>query len=254
MSIVLTDDTYYQDIANAIRSKNGTTTQYKPSEMAAAINAISTGGGDIGLSNINSSITYPLHIITSIDSNSNPIYDSSVDVSGYTLYFPADNNGYPELSNGTNTITYDATSLTFSSFTGANGGGIVVGAFKLNGLAQEMIIIRFVIGGDYATEHSSTSYNLYNLMLGPTHSATTSLFQWPPRLSIINGPTTKEFFNPYGTVSGIRGSSFRHAIRYHNGIGRHILYIYYPHKNRTTIWPNYDNGIFIPIISELYSA
>ena len=44
MSIVLTDDTYYQDIANAIRSKNGTTTQYKPSEMAAAINAISTGG------------------------------------------------------------------------------------------------------------------------------------------------------------------------------------------------------------------
>ena len=45
MSIVLTDDTYYQDIANAIRNKNGTTTQYKPSEMAAAINAISIGGG-----------------------------------------------------------------------------------------------------------------------------------------------------------------------------------------------------------------
>ena len=46
MAIVTTDDKYYTEIANAIRNKNGTTTQYKPSEMAAAINAISTGGGE----------------------------------------------------------------------------------------------------------------------------------------------------------------------------------------------------------------
>ena len=44
MAIVTTDNQHYTDIAAAIRSKNGTETQYKPSEMAAAISAISGGG------------------------------------------------------------------------------------------------------------------------------------------------------------------------------------------------------------------
>lgn len=44
MAIVTTDNQHYTDIAAAIRSKNGTETLYKPSEMAAAISAISGGG------------------------------------------------------------------------------------------------------------------------------------------------------------------------------------------------------------------
>ena len=44
MSIVTIDDSYFTDIANAIRGKNGETTTYKPNEMAAAISAISGGG------------------------------------------------------------------------------------------------------------------------------------------------------------------------------------------------------------------
>lgn len=48
MAIVTTDNQHYADIAAAIRSKNGTETLYKPSEMAAAIQAISGGGADIG--------------------------------------------------------------------------------------------------------------------------------------------------------------------------------------------------------------
>lgn len=44
MAIVTTDNQHYADIAAAIRSKNGTETLYKPSEMAAAISAISGGG------------------------------------------------------------------------------------------------------------------------------------------------------------------------------------------------------------------
>lgn len=44
MAIVTTNNQYYTDIANAIRGKNGTETQYMPSEMAAAITAISGGG------------------------------------------------------------------------------------------------------------------------------------------------------------------------------------------------------------------
>ena len=38
----LVTDTYLADIANVIRTKNGTETQYKPSEMAGAIENIST--------------------------------------------------------------------------------------------------------------------------------------------------------------------------------------------------------------------
>ena len=47
MSIVTIDDSYFTDIANAIRGKNGETTTYKPNEMAAAISALSSGGGGI---------------------------------------------------------------------------------------------------------------------------------------------------------------------------------------------------------------
>ena len=47
MSLVTIDDSYFTDIANAIRGKNGSTDTYKPNEMAAAISAISSGGGNI---------------------------------------------------------------------------------------------------------------------------------------------------------------------------------------------------------------
>ena len=45
MATVITDDTNYTNIANAIRGKNGEATQYKPSEMAAAITNLPSGGG-----------------------------------------------------------------------------------------------------------------------------------------------------------------------------------------------------------------
>lgn len=51
MTKVLTDAKYYKAIADAIRVKNGSTTSYKPSGMAAAISAIQTDGG--------SAATYP---------------------------------------------------------------------------------------------------------------------------------------------------------------------------------------------------
>ena len=43
MSIVTIDDSYLTAIGNAIRAKNGSTTTYKPSEMAAAISALNVG-------------------------------------------------------------------------------------------------------------------------------------------------------------------------------------------------------------------
>lgn len=43
MSKVLVTESYLTDIGNAIRAKNGGTTKYKPSEMAAAIKSLTTG-------------------------------------------------------------------------------------------------------------------------------------------------------------------------------------------------------------------
>ena len=43
MATVLTNDTYYKNIADAIRAKNNSTAKYKPSEMSKAIEELSTG-------------------------------------------------------------------------------------------------------------------------------------------------------------------------------------------------------------------
>lgn len=45
MSIIITDGQYYSDIANAIRTKAGTSDTFKPSEMAPAILTIPSGSG-----------------------------------------------------------------------------------------------------------------------------------------------------------------------------------------------------------------
>lgn len=45
MSKVLVTESYLTDISNAIRSKNGGSTKYKPSEMAAAIKSLTGGSG-----------------------------------------------------------------------------------------------------------------------------------------------------------------------------------------------------------------
>lgn len=44
MAVVIIKDEYLTDIADAIRTKNGLTDTYKPSEMAAAITDLSAGG------------------------------------------------------------------------------------------------------------------------------------------------------------------------------------------------------------------
>lgn len=45
MSKVLVTESYLTDIGDAIRSKNGSSTKYKPSEMAAAIKSLTGGSG-----------------------------------------------------------------------------------------------------------------------------------------------------------------------------------------------------------------
>lgn len=49
MANVLVQDSSLTAIGNAIREKNGSSTTYKPAEMAAAISAIATGGSGGGI-------------------------------------------------------------------------------------------------------------------------------------------------------------------------------------------------------------
>ena len=178
-------------------------------------------------------------------------------MSGYKLYYPPStiDNGdgttstsyttYPTLSDGTNTITYDETSFAKSSMTNSYHRSF---KFKLNGKAQSIYYVGFVVGGDYATEHSSTSYNLYKLI---TQRKFQTLSWHVPEVFIINSPRTKGFFN---TPSAVRLGS-RYTLLYNDNIGRHILYLLYSRYqpwNGTFI--SYNTGIDIPTISELYSA
>ena len=66
MSIVTIDDSYLTAIGNAIRAKNGATTTYKPSEMAAAINAIETGEDFLPQKITNTLTSYSNNDITAI--------------------------------------------------------------------------------------------------------------------------------------------------------------------------------------------
>lgn len=52
MALKTINDEHLVAIGNAIREKNRTTTQYKPSEMGAAIRTLSTGGGDIDVEDL----------------------------------------------------------------------------------------------------------------------------------------------------------------------------------------------------------
>lgn len=48
MATIITNDENYTNIANAIRNKTGGSLTYRPEDMAAAITAIPTGGGEVG--------------------------------------------------------------------------------------------------------------------------------------------------------------------------------------------------------------
>ena len=61
---VFTNNQYYQDIAAAIRRKNGLSTSYKPSEMAGAINSLVVSGETINLQDVTVTPTTSAQTIT----------------------------------------------------------------------------------------------------------------------------------------------------------------------------------------------
>lgn len=117
MANKLYEETSIQAIANAIRTKNGSTDTYNVSEMAAAIQAISTGmsipgfnitGGTFyitgsGTSETTRTITHGL-----TNSSGQPIVPQSIYIYDPNCYFTMNGvNGY------TKSIIYDTTSSTY---------------------------------------------------------------------------------------------------------------------------------------------
>lgn len=100
MAKVLVTDTYLTNIGNAIREKNGESTTYKPSEMAAAIQAISGGGDQPQLNAPTIKITEDTLTITANKNNGNF-------VTGYNVYVNP-GTGYV-LFGTTTTLTNDLT-------------------------------------------------------------------------------------------------------------------------------------------------
>lgn len=71
MAILTIDDAILNNIADAIRGKNGTTETYKPSEMAAAISEITTTGGGSGEIEVPLKNIYFGNLLDTIGTNSN---------------------------------------------------------------------------------------------------------------------------------------------------------------------------------------
>lgn len=71
MAIVYTDSANYSDIADAIRSKNGTQNTYKPEDMAAAINAI-PADPPTGTISITADGTYDVSTFATANVNTKP--------------------------------------------------------------------------------------------------------------------------------------------------------------------------------------
>lgn len=113
MANILVERNSLSDIADSIRAKNGTQTTYKPSEMAAAINAIPSGGiTPTGTKSITANGTYDVTsyasaevnvptgstpVINSLSVNANGTYIAPSGVDGYspiTVNVPASGSGY----------------------------------------------------------------------------------------------------------------------------------------------------------------
>ena len=88
MANVLVNETSLTNIANAIRNQNGTSTKYKPSEMAAAISNIQTGIEPTGELTITSNGTYDVTKYASAEVNvaSSGGGSSEIETTTFTIY------------------------------------------------------------------------------------------------------------------------------------------------------------------------
>lgn len=94
MANVYLKDSTLTSIGDAIRSKNGTTTKYKPSEMPAAITAISGGGTPVTKKRFK--IENPITLSPGVAAQTGPVWGASDSPSlhnGFRVTTPAVHKG-----------------------------------------------------------------------------------------------------------------------------------------------------------------
>ena len=84
MANVYLKDSTLTSIGDAIRSKNGTTTKYKPSEMPAAITAISGGGTPVAKKRFK--IENPITLSPGVAAQTGPVWGAEGSPSSYNAY------------------------------------------------------------------------------------------------------------------------------------------------------------------------
>lgn len=126
MNVLVNKDSL-QNIANAIRAKNESTTTYKPAEMAPAINALSTSGTATKLKTARS-IQVDL---ASIESAS---FDGSADVTPGVKNILSVANGGTGASDLTNITVGNAMKATQDS-----NGNVIADTYLINDCTDDML-------------------------------------------------------------------------------------------------------------------
>lgn len=134
MAKVLVNESSLTGIANAIRGKNGSTTTYKPSEMAAAITAISGGGPDIP--------------------------DSAFVLSGDCNYLNYNGHWDWFFNNYGNKISLNPTSITSWMEKSKIENWQATAKVKLNGFFANMIKLK-IVSGEITAENGALINNIF---------------------------------------------------------------------------------------------
>lgn len=121
MAKVLVSESNLINIANAIRAKNGSNNEYTPGQMAAAIQAISTGSSSLWTINITQSAHQTISVAASISKSGNSSYTigpndipnviaTVIPDEGYTA-------GFASVQQSETTFNVSATAATVTTYT-----------------------------------------------------------------------------------------------------------------------------------------
>ena len=207
------EDTTLTNIANAIREKNGTTTTYKPSEMALAISSIQGGGGSetkpMALSLIRKGIGY---IDTGIDgANSNLTiqirYEFETMPTGYWYLIRA----YATESTNSTRILYNKTTATYCCLNSIPSSSLSLTQTRYAGVVYTDVLkpesstsFSYTTNGVKTTKTrtSGTEFTGGNLLLFNNTTSNDGVTAKVYYLKIYDGETLVRDFVPYVSQSG----------------------------------------------------
>ena len=190
MSLIITDNQHYSDIASAIRTKLSTNETFLPAQMASAIMSISGGGGitPSGTYSVSSNGTFDITNYASVDVDVHPAHED------YILKYTSAN--------------------ALTSFTDLSSTAIVYGAFAYTSSLATVSFPECTTIGNYAFAYC---YKLRNISFPKLKTINTYAFQYCSSLNFAINSTI--FPSLSGTLGGyaFRGCQYLTGVD-HSGI------------------------------------